>query len=272
MPSNVYRDPHYKPETVWRPSQNYNGNPYANKTASSQSFKALEDMGKNQPVPSDTAAQRNVKRWHIARDLLRAPWYFTEHTPWQQSIDSVYVDSWNAFGYDSNERLMQLLNIIGMICKPLTFLGMIIVWRRYNNNSEDKNLPFRQNNAFTIIYRLIDLLSYSIALPRSHLTHWGWMTHICASKQTIIGSYNGLSPVWSNDGILLIGTLVTNFNEILGEIYTFSFIKNAFEIVVGQNSGHFAQGRWVKGRLERQWLKKSRDYITIGKSILCGSG
>ena len=38
---------------------------------------------------------------------------------------------------------------------------------------------------------------------------------------TIIGSDNGLSPgrhqaiIWTNDGILLIGTLGTNFSEIL---------------------------------------------------------
>ena len=30
-----YRDPHYKPKTVVRPSQVYNGNPYTDKTASS---------------------------------------------------------------------------------------------------------------------------------------------------------------------------------------------------------------------------------------------
>ena len=34
LPSE-YRDPHYKPKTVWRPSQVYNGNPYTDKTASS---------------------------------------------------------------------------------------------------------------------------------------------------------------------------------------------------------------------------------------------
>ena len=34
-PSYGYRDPHYKPETVWRPSQVYNGNTYTDKTASS---------------------------------------------------------------------------------------------------------------------------------------------------------------------------------------------------------------------------------------------
>ena len=41
------------------------------------------------------------------------------------------------------------------------------------------------------------------------LTHWGWVTHICVDKLTIIGSDNGLSPgrrrviAWFNDGILL---------------------------------------------------------------------
>ena len=57
------------------------------------------------------------------------------------------------------------------------------------------------------------------------------MTHICVSKLTIIGSDNGLSPwwrqaiIWTNDGILLIRTLGTNFSEILSEIHSFSFKK-----------------------------------------------
>ena len=33
-PSCGYRNPHYKPKTVWRPCQIYNGNLYTNKTAS----------------------------------------------------------------------------------------------------------------------------------------------------------------------------------------------------------------------------------------------
>ena len=63
------------------------------------------------------------------------------------------------------------------------------------------------------------------------LTHWGRVTHICVSKLTIIGSDNGLSPdrrqaiIWTNAGLLLIGPLGTNFNEILIEILTFSFKK-----------------------------------------------
>ena len=57
------------------------------------------------------------------------------------------------------------------------------------------------------------------------------MTHICVSKLTIIGSDNGLSPdrrqaiIWTNAGLLLIGPLGTNFNEILIEILAFSFKK-----------------------------------------------
>ena len=63
------------------------------------------------------------------------------------------------------------------------------------------------------------------------LTHWGRVTHMCLSKLTILGSDNGLSPgrlqatIWTNAAILLIGTLGTNFIEILIGIQTFSFKK-----------------------------------------------
>ena len=68
------------------------------------------------------------------------------------------------------------------------------------------------------------------------LTHWGRVTHICVTKQTIIGSDNGLSPgrrqaiIWTNAGTWLIQILGTNFNEILNEIQTFS--ENALQNVV----------------------------------------
>ena len=63
------------------------------------------------------------------------------------------------------------------------------------------------------------------------LTHWGWVTHICVSKLTIIGSDNGLLPgrrqaiIWTNDGILLTRTFRTHFSEIVSKIHTFSFRK-----------------------------------------------
>ena len=83
------------------------------------------------------------------------------------------------------------------------------------------------------------VIPHSTVIKRSILTHWGRLTHICASKLTIIGSYNGLSPdrlqaiIWTKAGMLLIGPLGKNSGEIIIEIYTFSHIQeNAFENVV----------------------------------------
>ena len=66
------------------------------------------------------------------------------------------------------------------------------------------------------------------------------MTHICVSKLTIISSDNGLSPdqhqaiIWSNDEILLIGPLGTNFNEILIGSQTFSLKKMHLKMSSGK--------------------------------------
>ena len=73
--------------------------------------------------------------------------------------------------------------------------------------------------------------SKKLASFGTELTHWGLVMHICNSKLTIIGSDNGLSPgqcqaiIWTNAGILLIGPLGTNLNEILIKIYEFSLKK-----------------------------------------------
>ena len=73
-------------------------------------------------------------------------------------------------------------------------------------------------------------------LGDDRLTHWGRLTHICVSKQTIIGSDNGLSPgrrqaiIWTNARILLIGNLGTNFSEILIENRIFSFKKMGLKV------------------------------------------
>ena len=78
-------------------------------------------------------------------------------------------------------------------------------------------------------YQSYPLLSFAIFLQC--LTHWGQVTHLCFGNLTIIGSDNDLSPsrrqaiIWTNDGILLIGPLGTNFSEISIEILTFSFKK-----------------------------------------------
>ena len=55
-------------------------------------------------------------------------------------------------------------------------------------------------------------------------------------NSTIIGSDNGLSPgrhqaiIWTNNEILLIQTLGTNFSDILIEILVFPFKKMHFKI------------------------------------------
>ena len=88
-------------------------------------------------------------------------------------------------------------------------------------------------------YHLNDLDHATRPIFKRHgryaLTHWSRVTHLRVSKLTIIGSDKGLSPGrhqainWTNAGISLIWTWGSNFNEMLNEIHTFSFKKNAFE-------------------------------------------
>ena len=72
------------------------------------------------------------------------------------------------------------------------------------------------------------------------LTHCGRVTHICVSKLTITGLDNGLLPgwhqaiIWTNDGILLIQNLGTNFSEILIKINTFSLKKMHLKMSSGR--------------------------------------
>ena len=64
------------------------------------------------------------------------------------------------------------------------------------------------------------------------------MTQICVVKLATIGSDNGLSPgrrqaiIWTNAAILLIGTLRTNFIEILIGSSNIFIEENAHEDVV----------------------------------------
>ena len=83
------------------------------------------------------------------------------------------------------------------------------------------------------VTRIIHILKIVLAIvfscplyfkQKEWLTHWGRETHICVGKLTIIASDNDLSPgrrqaiIWTNAGVLLIGPLGTNFNEILIKI------------------------------------------------------
>ena len=61
------------------------------------------------------------------------------------------------------------------------------------------------------------------------------MKHMCVDNLANIGpdncSHNGLSSgrrqaiIWTDAGMLLMGPLATNFNEVVIEIYVFSFQK-----------------------------------------------
>ena len=99
---------------------------------------------------------------------------------------------------------------------------------------------------------------FSLRSGKMELTHWGRVTHICVSKLTIIGSDNGLSPgrrqaiIWTNAGILLIRPLGTNFNEMLIEILTFSFMKMRLKV---------SSVKWHPFCLGLNVLKQS--YITL---------
>ena len=72
------------------------------------------------------------------------------------------------------------------------------------------------------------------------LIHWNRGTHICVSNLTIIASDNGVSPgrcqaiIWNKAGILLIGSLGTNFSEILNKIDTISFKKMYLKMPSGK--------------------------------------
>ena len=78
--------------------------------------------------------------------------------------------------------------------------------------------------------------------PSQELTHWGWVTHKCVNKLTIIGSDNGLLPgrrqaiIWTNAGILLIGPLGTIFNGFFIQIHIFLFQKIHF---------YMSSGKWL---------------------------
>ena len=92
----------------------------------------------------------------------------------------------------------------------------------------------------TLLWLLCHMRDIAWHRSSQSLTHWGRVTHICVSKVTIIVSDNGLSPgrrqavIWTNDGILLTGTLGINFSGNLIEIHTFSFKKMHLKMSSGK--------------------------------------
>ena len=82
-----------------------------------------------------------------------------------------------------------------------------------------------------------------------NLFNWGWVTHACVTKLTIIGSDSGLVPsrhqaiICTNAGILLIGPLLTNFGKILIEIYNFHSRKCIWKF---RMAAIFSRSQYVK--------------------------
>ena len=79
------------------------------------------------------------------------------------------------------------------------------------------------------------------------------MTHICVSELTAIDSDNGLSLsrrqaiIWTNAGILLIGSLGTNFSEISVGIPHIFIQEHALENVVCEMAFILSRAQCVNG-------------------------
>ena len=118
------------------------------------------------------------------------------------------------------------------------------------------------------------------------LAHWGRVTFICISKLTIIGSDNGLSPgqrqaiIWTNDGILWIGLLGINFNEILIVIHTFSFKKIHLKMLFANMAAILSRPQYVMplshhtpGHYLNQWWNivnlQTWQPSCLGLNMLC---
>ena len=111
------------------------------------------------------------------------------------------------------------------------------------------------------------------------LTHWGRVTEICVSKPTIIGSDNGLSPgrrqaiIWTNAKVLWIGPMGINFNDILIEIYSFSFTKMHLKMSFGID--HFVSASMCDGQVLThirvtgpKWVLFHQQLERLGREIM----
>ena len=92
-----------------------------------------------------------------------------------------------------------------------------------------------QEVLISLIHRMCSKITLSKLLPTSQGPMSQLITPQCCIYVLVnwvsIGSDNGLSPgwrqaiIWTNAGILFIGTLGINFSEILSEVHTLSFKK-----------------------------------------------
>ena len=133
--------------------------------------------------------------------------------------------AWLEFGY---YQFMELL-VMGKVVGPM--LRLIVIGKIFQGHFQTNILqPLIQQNTFgnVVCQNVGHFIQASICLLS--LTHWFRVTHICISKLTIISSGNGLRPgrgqaiIWTSVEVL-IGSLGTNFSEILIELHQFLFKK-----------------------------------------------
>ena len=144
---------------------------------------------------------------------------------WLEAIAWANVDPDDTAPPDHNElmqRMVGIMNIISLCVELFQSSWYLKQWMKY----------------------WWPRFTHDTGVMYCYLTHWGRVTHTCIDNPSINGSDNGLLSsrrkdiIWTNDRILLIGSLETNFSEILIEIHTFSFKKMYLKISSG-NTGHF---------------------------------
>ena len=103
------------------------------------------------------------------------------------------------------------------------------------------------------------------------LTYSDWVTHICFSKLTIIGSDNRLSPgrwqaiIWTIAGILLIWPEGTTFSAILIKNAYIVIIENIFDKVVCKLQMHTNACT-----LSKPWCNLLYQFLYVGKELAFG--
>ena len=137
------------------------------------------------------------------------------------------------------------------------FIILETKWRRLS-------LPIYSQEWNRLLYNWGQLLFiYTV-----YVVDLGRLTHICASKLTIIGLDNGLSPgrrqaiIWINAGVLLIWPLVTKFSEILIEIRTFWFKR----MHLNMSSGKWRQ--FCLGLNVSSVLASNREMVVVKTKML----
>ena len=150
----------------------------------------------------------------------------------------------------------QLLQAVHF-CPFVSWTNRWIPFKRATN-TDSVSVPLRHHVCIFLLRTTWNTLHYKYTLISKAsavselLTHWGRVTHICVSKLTTIASDNGLSPgrrqaiIWTNDGILLIWPLGTNFSEILIEIHSFSFKKMNLKMSSGKMAAILSRPQCVK--------------------------